>query len=515
MVATIVDNPRAYAMVLASLNPARHYLVGPLSATFQDPKAKYQALRADILSHYASDQPERMAGLLADALDPASFKKLFQSLVSGGGRPVDVLTEQLDRSSSSGSIEAAALRKANVAVALLKLEVPDRVWPLLKPVADPRMRSYLIDRLSVLDVEPQTLVDRLRIEDDEGISQALILAIGECGQKLPEPKRRQFMEELEATHRDTNTDPGVHSATEWILRAWVGRDRVAKIDESLKSSGGELAGRRWFVNSQGQTMVVVSGPRSFQVGSHKFEPADNLGKREPLRDVTIEYTYAIASHEVTVAQFRQFRPNHVFGVAQLTHDGKVDTHCPANKVTWYDAVAYCNWLSKQEDIPEDQWCYLPNSELEFAAGMKLAPDHLSLSGYRLPIEVEWEYACRAGTTTSRYYGESDELLPQYVWFQLNSARKLWPVGSLKPNTLGLFDTLGNALEWCEDAHHPQDHGTHKPDDSVVRDDVMRVMRGEKELSLPENIRVAHRELEKLPNNPDFIFGFRVVRTFPR
>ena len=71
-------------------------------------------------------------------------------------------------------------------------------------------------------------------------------------------------------------------------------------------------------------------------------------------------------------------------------------------------------------------------------------------GYRLPTEAEWEYTCRAGTLTSRYYGNSVELLRQYAWYEPNSLHHAQPAGSLLPNDLGLFDTLGNVFEWCHD-----------------------------------------------------------------
>ena len=103
----------------------------------------------------------------------------------------------------------------------------------------------------------------------------------------------------------------------------------------------------------------------------------------------------MATHEVTVEQFQKFRSDHKYDARYAPQPD-----CPVNMVSWYDAVAYCNWLNEQEDIPKDQWCYEPNDKGEYAEGMKIAADFLSRTGYRLPTDEEWEFVCRAGTTSS-------------------------------------------------------------------------------------------------------------------
>src|SRR5208282_6147143 len=192
-------------------------------------------------------------------------------------------------------------------------------------------------------------------------------------------------------------------------------------------------------------------------------------------------------------------------------------------VDWYAASAYCNWLSEREGIPEDQWCYLKNTQGAYAEGMKLAPDYLSRGGYRLPTEAEWEYACRSGAVTSRYYGETEELLGKYAWYTKNSLDR-WmlpgPRGQelcLKPNDLGLFDMLGDAFGWCQNrfapyAPAPGGVASEDRDDATdVPDRISRVLRGGAFSSRSRLVRAAYRDWV-LPAARIHFVGFRPART---
>jgi hypothetical protein len=155
----------------------------------------------------------------------------------------------------------------------------------------------------------------------------------------------------------------------------------------------------------------------------------------------IAYDFAIASHEVTVAQFQRFRNEHEVSKLVAPSDD-----CPVHHVTWDIAAEYCNWLSEQEAIPQDQWAYEPKTD-DPANGMISKNNYLELSGYRLPTSAEWTRACRAGTRGTFGFGESLLLLRRYA--QRGSSRSL-AVGSLLPNDAGLFNMHGNVWEMCHD-----------------------------------------------------------------
>jgi formylglycine-generating enzyme required for sulfatase activity len=293
-----------------------------------------------------------------------------------------------------------------------------------------------------------------------------------------------------------------------------------------------------FLTSESQTMVIIPGPVTFLMGS----PADEKYRTddELQHQVTIPRSFAISTKEITVSQFQKFlEANPAIKEASKQDPSKFpstenkkllifspDPECPQIYVTWYEAAQYCNWLSKMDGIPESEWCYPPNDQVK--SGMVLAQNYLSKKGYRLPTEAEWEYAARAGTTTSRFYGESDEELSEYAWYSKNPPQKkgdkndpndpqhTYRVGQLKSNAYGLFDMYGNVWEWCDSRRLPYstDKVTDEPGSSfIVTDSVGMVRRGGSFSYAKDVMRSAHRgALNYFPNQRRDNVGFRIAKT---
>jgi len=145
--------------------------------------------------------------------------------------------------------------------------------------------------------------------------------------------------------------------------------------------------------------------------------------------------------------------------------------------------------------------------------MTIPGDVLLRNGYRLPTEAEWEYACRSGTITSRYYGVSTDLLGKYARYQANSQDHAWPGGSLLPNELGLFDMLGNVYEWVQDRYGPPDQTNDEVKITEAVDiQIPRLLRGGTFLYLPAVVRSAFR-LRVAPSDSSADYGFRPSRTY--
>jgi formylglycine-generating enzyme required for sulfatase activity len=169
----------------------------------------------------------------------------------------------------------------------------------------------------------------------------------------------------------------------------------------------DAAGLNATTNVVGMKLVRISAG-SFQMGSGKdFNDA-------PAHKVTISRPFYLGVCEVTQDQFKR-----VMGYNPSWLSYKAG-ECPVDCVSWFEAVEFCKKLSAKEK-----------------------------KTYRLPTEAEWEYAARAGTTTTYYFGEDKAKLGEYAW-TADNCQKPMPVGHKKPNAWGLYDMLGNVYEWTAD-----------------------------------------------------------------
>jgi formylglycine-generating enzyme required for sulfatase activity len=250
-------------------------------------------------------------------------------------------------------------------------------------------------------------------------------------------------------------------------------------------------------------MVVLVNAGEFWMGKGQERHRHKIGR-----------SVAVASKEVTVEQFLRFRKDH-----QLDKKLAPKIDCPVNSVSWYDAAAYCNWLNEQEGVPKDQWCYPePNKDGNYDEGMRMAPNYLQRTGYRLPTEAEWEYACRAGSEAAYSFGEPADLLAKYAWYMGNSPDQSRSVGTLRPNEYGLFDMHGNVHEWTQSANEAvsKTEGGRirdvKEDNTDIIHAVYRVLRGGSFVNDAVVVRSAN-PIRDAPIKRYNNVGFRPARTF--
>jgi formylglycine-generating enzyme required for sulfatase activity len=480
-------------------------LTGALSMDYAATwRASSQAISAECHGLDPDRHLVRARELAASGYRPVSFS------VASVGEGAPLVTASVWRRPvvSEADKEKLAIRQARAAVILFRLGSPEVVWQLLRWGPDPRVRSYVIHLLAQFGADPQVLVGQLKGEPDPSVRRAILLALGEFpADVVAGTASAGLVASLVEMHRN-DPDAGTHAAVEWLLRRWGRESEISALPSAL-GSNEPLEERQWYVDGEGHTMVAVRGPVVFTMGSPGAEP-DRFPDDEGLHRVKIAHSFALATKEVTAAQFARFLEANLAIKNQYPRSPVSDGNLPAMNVSWFEAVQYCRWLSEREGIAEREMCYPRLDQIGSRENMP-AP-FLEGTGYRLPLEAEWEYAARAGAVTSRFFGGADAMLPYYAWYIGNSDKSAQPVGRLKPNDLGLFDVLGNVGEWCQDQEWaaPLEHNLKRPR-PWVEHEKNRVWRGGAYYSQAARVRSAMAGVSDASTRVPTL-GFRIART---
>jgi len=274
-----------------------------------------------------------------------------------------------------------------------------------------------------------------------------------------------------------------------------------------------------FTNSTGMTMLRIDAGE-FQQGSPVSE-ADRNEDEGPQHRVRITKPFFMAKHEVTQGQFENVlarNPSYLSrtGGGKNQIAGLDAGRLPVESVSWFDCVEFCNALSAKENLSP---CYrLTNIQRKDGSISFADVSLLNGTGYRLPTEAEWEYACRAGTTTPFHFGGANNGreaningdFPYGTTTKGPALERTTTVGSYPPNAFGLHDMHGNVWEWCQDYYDAKYYAQRvETDPQGPSSGTLRVLRGGSWGGHPWYSRSANRN-GNTPDDRSFNLGFRVV-----
>ena len=251
--------------------------------------------------------------------------------------------------------------------------------------------------------------------------------------------------------------------------------------------------------------MVWINPGSFTMGSPESEA--NRYNDENQHQVVISKGFWMSMYEVTQEKYQSvtgFNPSYFTSNSSA---GETQSRRPVERVTWYDAVEFCNKLSDQEGLTKAYTITGRTPATGYPITSATVTINWETNGYRLPTEAEWEYACRAGTTTA--YNNGDVISVHTGWLINNSSSRTHEVGKKTANRWGLYDMHGNVWEWCWDWYGSYASGS-QTDPMGAASGSYRVGRGGSWYDGLRDLRSANR-LNNFPNFRGISIGFRLLR----
>ncbi len=323
-------------------------------------------------------------------------------------------------------------------------------------IGNPDVRTRFIHMLPSWRGDMDHLTKMLDTLHPPGVVYAVCLGLGLIQPQAFNAVQRDNLRSAVTNLVRSSSDNGVRGAAKWVA---IRHDWVSDLVDYPKMGG--LAESLRQDSPVDFEMVRI---RAGQFGMGISDPSVRYDDR-PLHPVRLTKDFWIADREVSVRLFRSFLEDDAYSrengpsrwrrwapdaIASPTEDH------PAQRINWYDAIGFCNWLSLRHGLTP---CYTASDDLSLKNnGKDVQLENWqrdpAADGYRLPTEAEFEYACRAGTQTRYFFGEDDRYLEFYCAWSNDTNVAAAKCGHLMPNAWGLFDMHGNVWEWTDDWFRP-------------------------------------------------------------
>ena len=442
--------------MLAQSNPADVLGILNQPHDFPSPRAKLHSLF--VASRFEDPANLDYLGLLgavasAEAAECKNIVRALSPLTGTPGGPKLHKAIETKFHESDSDVE-----KFRLAVIAMQLGSPGLAGELLTYQLDPELRLQFIEQYADWHGALPATIECLKVSTDPSFQSGMCLSMGRIPRNEISDADFESLSDLLNERMRNALTPDVHSSARWALEN-LGVE-IAKLDR-LRSPDSS-----WFVKNFGrneQATFVRVEPHLVYKGYGLDERYHQRFRSKP-EPIELENSFHISAREVRASLFYEFvnslEPD---DPVRLRFDQpskkRVDEDLPIADVKWIEAARFCNWLSEREGL---RACYAEtDEEIGELNGGKYKWELVPFSnGYRLPTSFEWEAACRAGNNTTYSFGNKLSRVSQFAVTGvdpfLDDEIGVAARGQKMPNRFGLFDTTGNASEWCQDS---LDHDT--------------------------------------------------------